>query len=161
MRELVRFLDDPRTALSRYDLATIGEPAELQIDSESLRLQEESEYRRGPRLRPVTMRLDPDLVVALKRIATHQRVSYQTLARMWLRERVIEELRGRVERSGARHGGTWPARVSEQSRVEQLLVDVKSELTQVRTLLGRTGRKRQEAGRRAASTRATPRLRRS
>lgn len=39
------------------------------------------------------MRLDEALVRALKRVAIRKGISYQTLARMWLRERTIEELR--------------------------------------------------------------------
>ncbi|MBI4277255.1 MAG: hypothetical protein HY660_02265 [Armatimonadetes bacterium] len=92
-RELVRFLDDPRVHLSAYDLRTIGEPADVDVGEAALQLQEEAEYGKGKRLRPVTMRLDEPLVRALKRIASRKGISYQTLSRMWLRERAIAELR--------------------------------------------------------------------
>ncbi len=39
------------------------------------------------------MRLDEDLIRALKQIAIRKGISYQSLARMWLRESAIEELR--------------------------------------------------------------------
>jgi len=107
-RELVRFLDDPSVDLSAYDLETVGERAELDVDDEALRLQEEAEYGRGQRLRPVTMRLDQALVRALKRIATRRSISYQTLARMWLRERALEEIRSEAVRS--RRGRRPPVR---------------------------------------------------
>jgi len=92
-RDLVSFIDDPTVDLFSYNLDTIGEPAEVTIDEGALRLQEDAEYGRGPRLRPVTMRLDEPLVRALKRVAVSKGLSYQTLARMWLRERTIDELR--------------------------------------------------------------------
>jgi predicted DNA binding CopG/RHH family protein len=92
-RELVRFLDDPRVDLSAYDLEAFGEQADVDVDDAALRLQEEAEYGRAEPLRPVTMRLDNPLIRALKRIGARRGVSYQTLARMWLRERAIEELR--------------------------------------------------------------------
>ncbi len=43
-------------------------------------------------------RLDSALVRALKRLALRKGLSYQTLARMWLRERAIEELRAASQR---------------------------------------------------------------
>jgi len=92
-RELVRFLDDPAIDLSAYNLDAFGERADVEVDDAALRLQEEAEYGRSEPLRPVTMRLDNALVRALKRIALRKGLSYQTLARMWLRERAIEELR--------------------------------------------------------------------
>ncbi|MDQ7841391.1 MAG: hypothetical protein RDU83_10230 [bacterium] len=97
-RELVRFLDDPAADLSAYNLEAFGERADVEVDDASLRLQEEAEYGRGEPLRPVTMRLDNALVRALKRIALRKGLSYQTLARMWLRERAIEELRAATQR---------------------------------------------------------------
>jgi hypothetical protein len=50
-------------------------------------------YRRAFPLRPVTIRLEDDLIRALKRIALQRQVPYQALARAWLRERAIQELR--------------------------------------------------------------------
>jgi len=98
-RELVRFLDDPKVDLSEYELDAFGERADVEVDEAALRLQEEAEYGRAEPLRPVTMRLDGALIRALKRIGNRKRISYQTLARMWLRERAIEELRaGTVRR---------------------------------------------------------------
>jgi len=102
-RDLTRFLDDPSVDLSAYDLATVGERADVEVDDAALRLQEEAEYGKGERLRPVTMRLDASLVRALKRIASRKGLSYQTLARVWLREKAIEEFRGHAER-GSRRG---------------------------------------------------------
>ena len=98
-RELVRFLDDPAIDLSAYNLDAFGERADVEVDDAALRLQEEAEYGRSEPLRPVTMRLDNALVRALKRIALRKGLSYQTLARMWLRERAIEELRAAATRS--------------------------------------------------------------
>lgn len=98
-RELVRFLDDPSLDLSAYNLEAFGERAGVEVDDAALRLQEEAEYGRGEPLRPVTMRLDSSLVRALKRIALGKGLSYQTLARMWLRERAIEELRAAATQS--------------------------------------------------------------
>lgn len=133
-RELVRFVDDPKVDLSEYDLDTLGEPVEIEIDRESLRRQRETEYRRGAPLRPVTMRLDDDLIRGLKRIASRRRMSYQTLARMWLRERAIEELRASVK-VGAGKGRRWPQSVGEQTRVEQLLSTAKVAFDEVKDLL--------------------------
>ena len=110
-RELVRFLDDPKIDLSEYDLDAFGERADVEVDEAALRLQEEAEYGRAEPLRPVTMRLDGALIRALKRIGGRKGISYQTLARMWLRDRAIEEIRtGTVYRrrrkpsTGPRHG---------------------------------------------------------
>jgi hypothetical protein len=135
-RELVRFLDDPRVDLSGYDLGTLGEPVEVKIDKDSLRRQMETEYRRAAPLRPVTMRLDEDLIRGLKRIAVRRRMSYQTLARMWLRERAIEELRASVGAgAGAGKGGGWPQAVREQTRLQELLSTAEGALHEVRGLL--------------------------
>jgi hypothetical protein len=135
-RELVRFLDDPGVDLSILDLATLGEPADVEIDKDALRLQAEAEYRRHKKLRPVTMRLDHDLVLALKRIAARRGISYQTLARMWLRERAIYELRQRKARNASEaQTAAWPQRVGEQTRAEQLLVEMKEHLSEIRAIL--------------------------
>jgi len=92
-RELVSFIDDPTVDLSSFDLDTLDEQTDIGVAAAALRLQEDAEYGRAPRLRPVTMRLDEPLVRAMKRVALRKGMSYQTLARMWLRERTIEELR--------------------------------------------------------------------
>lgn len=109
---MARFLDDPKVALSEYDLDAFGERADVGVDEATLRLQEEAEYGRAEPLRPVTMRLDGALIRALKRIGGRKGISYQTLARMWLRERAIEEFR-----MGATSGSTRPiARLSGAPR---------------------------------------------
>lgn len=149
-RELVRFLDNPELDLSRYDLTTIGEPGDLEIDEERLRLQEETEYRRGERLRPVTMRLDASLVRALKRIAAGRGLSYQTLARIWLRERAIEELRGEGRHPSLPRQAAWPARVGEQTRLERLLAEVHARLGDV------LRQRRREGTARTSGARAKP-----
>ncbi len=46
-RALVRFLDDPNTDLSLYDLETFGDPVGIEIDKEALELQELFEYGRS------------------------------------------------------------------------------------------------------------------
>jgi predicted DNA binding CopG/RHH family protein len=94
----VRFLDDPNVDLSAYDLESFGEQAQIDVDDNSLRIQEDAEYGRAAPLRPVTMRLDGTLIRALKRIGRRRGISYQTLARMWLRERAIEEFRAEAGR---------------------------------------------------------------
>jgi len=147
-RELARFLDDPRVNLSAYDLSTLGEPAEIEVDEESLRQQEETEYGRGGRLRPVTMRLDDNLVRALKQIASRRSISYQTLARMWLRERAIDELRGKAR-------SVWPQAVGEQTRVEQLLLELAEHL-RVRASLRTGGSSKAERRGRKATSRRRP-----
>ncbi len=134
-RELVRFLDNPATDVSAYDWETFGEPAEIDIDEDSLRLQEVAEYGRGAKLRPVTMRLDDTLVRALKRIAFRKRTSYQTLARMWLRERALEELRAKMVYPIKTSKGEWARGVSEQTRSEQLLSKISADLKEVRRVL--------------------------
>ncbi len=72
-----------------YDLENLGEPADLEIDKDASELQEYAEYGKGKNLRPITMRLDENLIRALKQIATRKGISYQALARMWLRESSI------------------------------------------------------------------------
>jgi predicted DNA binding CopG/RHH family protein len=101
-RELVRFLDDPKVDLSAQDLEAFGERADVDVDDAALRLQEEAEYGRAEPLRPVTIRLDSALIRALKRIGGRKGLSYQTLARMWLRERAIQELRSSTVDHGRR-----------------------------------------------------------
>ena len=105
-RELLRFLDDPAVDLSASDLATVGEATHVDIDEETLRHQEETEYSRPSPLRPVTMRLDQPLVRALKRIASRKGMPYQTLARVWLRDRAIEELQALASRRPSRRRAT-------------------------------------------------------
>jgi len=134
-RELVRFLDDPGVDLAEYDLDTLGEPVEIEIDKESLQRQAETEYRRAAPLRPVTMRLDEDLIRGLKRIASQRRMSYQTLARAWLRERAIEELRLSMRVVDTKQRSRWPQSVGEQTRVEQLLSTMRDSLDEVQGLL--------------------------
>ena len=107
-RELLRFLDDPEVDLSAYNLEAFGERADVEVDEAALRLQEEAEYGRAEPLRPVTMRLDGALIRALKRIGERKGISYQTLARMWLRERAIEELRTGTVRRGRRKPSAGP-----------------------------------------------------
>ncbi len=102
-RELARFLDDPNLGLSKTG------------------------YRRLAPLRPVTMRLDDDLVHALKGIATQRRTSYQTLARMWLRERLMDELRPKAQ--------PVPRSVRDRTYVERLLSDLNACVNEVQTLL--------------------------
>ncbi len=115
-RELVRFLDDPEVDLSAYDLDAFGERADVEVDEAALRLQEEAEYGRAEPLRPVTMRLDGALIRALKRIGDQKGISYQTLARMWLRERAIEELRAGTVRRGRRKPSAGPRHAGANSR---------------------------------------------
>src|SRR5688572_6697196 len=107
-RELLRFLDDPEVDLSAYDLEAFGERADVEVDGAALRLQEEAEYGRAEPVSPVTMRLDGALIRALKRIGERKGISYQTLARMWLRERAIEELRTGTVRRGRRKPSAGP-----------------------------------------------------
>ncbi len=123
----MRFLDDPNADLSVYDLKTVGDHVDVEVDEAALRLQEQTEYGRAARLHPVTMRLDGNVVRALKRIAARRGISYQTLARMWLRERAIEELRTKAD--------AWSRGVGEQTRLEQLLAEVSTHLKEVRGLL--------------------------
>lgn len=115
-RALVRFLDDPNTDLSLYDLETFGDPVGIEIDKEALELQELFEYGRSRKLRPVTMRLNLELIQTLKYIATHKGISYQTLARMWLRESALRELR-RVTAMMSSHEGVRESSRSSDYRV--------------------------------------------
>lgn len=134
-RELVRFLDDPNADLSVYDLKTVGDRVDVEVDEAALRLQEETEYGRAARLHPVTMRLDGNVVRALKHIAARRGISYQTLARMWLRERAIEELRTKAGYAIGTDKDSWSRGVGEQTRLEQLLAEVSAHLKEVRGLL--------------------------
>lgn len=109
---------------------------EVAIDRKSLRVQADTEYRQLTKLRPVTMRLDADLIRALKRIASSQGVSYQTLARMWLRERAIEELRHKASHAEEVGKERWPLRVGERVRIERLFSAMREELSEVRNILG-------------------------
>lgn len=43
-------------------------------------------------MKPISMRMDPDVVGKLKRVAGKKGVGYQTLVRMWVHERLEEEL---------------------------------------------------------------------
>jgi predicted DNA binding CopG/RHH family protein len=58
---------------------------------------ESGDERIGPsrvrRTKPVNLRLPVDMIEALKREATHRSLPYQTLIRMWLKERLDGEAR--------------------------------------------------------------------
>ncbi len=44
-----------------------------------------------PRKKQISLRLDPDAIDRLKAIAAQKGVGYQTLIRMWVMERLIQE----------------------------------------------------------------------
>ncbi|MBA2449346.1 MAG: hypothetical protein H0V51_15105 [Chloroflexi bacterium] len=46
------------------------------------------------RTKPINLRLPVDMIEALKREATHRSLPYQTLIRMWLKERLDGEAQG-------------------------------------------------------------------
>lgn len=43
-------------------------------------------------MKPISMRMDPQVVGRLKRVASKKGVGYQTLVRMWVHERLEQEL---------------------------------------------------------------------
>ncbi len=45
-----------------------------------------------PPKKQISLRLDPDAISKLKTVATHKGMGYQTLIRMWVMERLAEEL---------------------------------------------------------------------
>jgi predicted DNA binding CopG/RHH family protein len=49
------------------------------------------------RTKPVNLRLPVDMIEALKEHATQRSLPYQALIRMWLKERLDTEARGRRE----------------------------------------------------------------
>ncbi len=51
------------------------------------------EGKRGRRLQNISIKLDPALIIALRRVATTKAIPYQTLIRQWLAEGVRRELR--------------------------------------------------------------------
>ncbi|HXE72034.1 MAG TPA: CopG family antitoxin [Candidatus Nitrosotenuis sp.] len=65
------------------------EPEQFGLATRKVRLGEKAQRRRKL---SVTMLMDPWLKQALEELASRRGVGYQTLARMWLAERVQQEL---------------------------------------------------------------------
>lgn len=85
--EEARFWDTEDTTeyLDQFDLV------ECELDPEL----EEEILRRRELKKPVTLRLEPSQIEAVKKIAAKKGLAYQTLIRMWIAE-AIERSRGIV-----------------------------------------------------------------
>ncbi len=81
---------------------TIEEESEFWDTHSVLDYWEETEPVKGhfidarPAKKPVSIRFDPSLIAAAKRIARTKGVGYQTLLRMWAYEGLAREVRRRV-----------------------------------------------------------------
>jgi len=95
------------TAKSKTDPSASGGPSGLTPAEEARWWDEHRDYwdvpetpdeRIGPllvrRTKPVNLRLPVDLIDALKREAARRALPYQTLIRMWLKERLDAESKG-------------------------------------------------------------------
>lgn len=83
--EEARFWDCRRLDDHFEDLAT-----DVSLDTELG--QAILEGRRRRRMQPISLKLDPAYVQAIKRIATQKDIPYQTLIRQWLAEALKKEL---------------------------------------------------------------------